>query len=424
VRVCAALLQHYLRHRLNTAAHQPLLNSGRIIRMDPLTVIIIATILSLLNGGVLGLMHRGLLPDVRPSAADWRIGTLLIAGGLILMPVQAKLPAAFILPVYNGCLLLGLALYWRAIRRFYGLPDSRWVFLPCVMATALVFWFAAVIPHLPTRVVAVALGSMMPLFATAWTLRAQSAYGLATSRFVLAGLMALLGLFVIVRIIYFAAVTTPPKSVMDEQDWMNLLTPFMMAILPVIGTTAFLLMASERVRWQWERAAATDYLTDLPNRRTITGSGIARFNAARRTGSRFAVALIDIDHFKSINDRFGHDVGDLALKHVAELLNHACRGPHMLGRQGGEEFVALLENANPADAHAAGERLRLAIAGNPLELSSGPLTITASIGVSTINAGDKEFDDLLRRADLALYDAKAGGRNCVVLREEQPLDAI
>lgn len=88
----------------------------------------------------------------------------------------------------------------------------------------------------------------------------------------------------------------------------------------------------------------------------------------------------------------------------------------MLGRQGGEEFVALLDDANPADAHAAGERLRLAIADKPLDLPSGPLTITASIGVSAINAGDKEFDDLLRRADLALYEAKAAGRNCVVTK--------
>jgi diguanylate cyclase (GGDEF)-like protein len=392
--------------------------------MDPLTVVIIATILALLNGGVLGLVHRGLLPDVRPSAADWRIGTLLFAGGLILIPVQSALPAAFILPVYNGCLLLGVALYWRAIRRFYGLPDAWWVFLPGGLATASVFWFAAVTPHLPTRVIAVTVGSLVPLFATAWTLRARNDYGLTTSRFVLAGLIALLGLFIIVRTIYFATTSTPPKSIMDKQDLMNLLTPFSLGILPVIGTTAFLLMASERVRWQWERAAATDYLTDLPNRRTITGSGVARFNAARRTGGKFAVAIIDIDHFKSINDRFGHDVGDLALKHVAALLNHVCRGPHMLGRQGGEEFVALLDNANPADAHAAGERLRLAIAAHPLDLSSGPLTITASIGVSTIDAGDKEFDDILRRADLALYDAKAAGRNCVVLREARPVEAI
>jgi diguanylate cyclase (GGDEF)-like protein len=392
--------------------------------MDPLTVVIIATILALLNGGVLGLVHRGLLPDVHSSAADWRIGTLLFAGGLILMPVQAELPPAFILPVYNGCLLLGVALYWRAIRRFYGLPDAWWVFLPGVLATALVFWFAAVTPSLPTRVVAVTVGSMVPLLATAWTLHAQNDYGLTTSRFVLAGLIALLGLFIIVRTIYFATTSTPPKSIMDKQDWMNLLTPFSLGILPVIGTTAFLLMASERVRWQWERAAATDYLTDLPNRRTITGSGVARFNAARRTGGQFAVAIIDIDHFKSINDRFGHDVGDLALKHVAALLNQVCRGPHMLGRQGGEEFVALLDNANPVDAHAAGERLRLAIAEHPLNLSSGPLAITASIGVSAIDARDKEFDDLLRRADLALYDAKAAGRNCVVLREERPVEAI
>jgi diguanylate cyclase (GGDEF)-like protein len=392
--------------------------------MDPLTVLLIATIMSLLNGGVLGLVHGGLLPEVRPSAADWRVGTLLFASGLILMAVQSELPLAFILPVENGCLLLGLALYWQAIRRFYGLPDSRWVFVPCVLAIALVLWFIVVTPSEPARLVAFTFGSIVPLFATAWTLRIQSAYGLTTSRDVLAGLVALLGLFIFVRAIYVAGLPMPPPSIVDQHDWMNFLTPFMLGILPVIGTTAFLLMASERIRWKWEHAASTDYLTELPNRRTITGSGVARFNSARRTGSKFAVAIIDIDHFKSINDRFGHDVGDLALKHVAMLLNEACRGPNMLGRQGGEEFVALLDDANPADAHAAGERLRLAVAGKPLSLPSGPLTITASIGVSAINAGDKEFDDLLRRADLALYEAKPAGRNCVVLRDERASEVL
>ena len=360
-----------------------------------------------------------LLPDIQPSAVDWRIGTLLFAGGLTLMPVQSALPPAFILPVYNGCLLLGAALYWRSIRRFYGMPDRPWVFLPFVITTGVVLWFIAITPHLFTRIIAVAVGAIVPMCAMAWMLLTQKAFGLTASRLVLAGLITVLICFLFIRALYFIFLPTLPASVMDKQDWMNLITPLMLAILPVIGTTAFLLMASERIRWQWERAAATDYLTDLPNRRTIVSHGEARFNAARRVGGAFAIAIIDIDHFKAINDKFGHDVGDKALKHIATILNEACRGPSMVGRQGGEEFVALLDDASANDALAVGERLRMAIAGKPLDLPNGAtLAITASIGVSAIKPEDNRLDDLLRRADVALYEAKAAGRNRVMLNND------
>lgn len=106
-------------------------------------------------------------------------------------------------------------------------------------------------------------------------------------------------------------------SILETGTLINALTPLSAAVLPVIGTTAFLVLCSERLRAEWERAATIDFLTSLPNRRTISSTGITRFNAAQRSGSTFAAAVVDIDHFKSVNDRFGHDVGDLALQHVA-----------------------------------------------------------------------------------------------------------
>lgn len=383
--------------------------------MDTFTSFVVITFLSLLNGGVLGLVHRGLPSDVRPSAADWRIGTLLFAAGMTLITTQGMLPSAFIQPLYSGCLMLGVTLYWRSIRRFYGMPDRQWIFLPFVVVTIVVFWLTAITPHLPTRIVVAAVCTIVPLTAMTWTLHTQNAFGLTTSRLVLASLIAVVACFWLIRAFYFILL---PVELMDKQDGMNMITPLILAILPVIGTTAFLLMASERIRWQWKSAAATDYLTDLPNRRTIVSHGEARFNATRRMGGAFAIAIIDIDHFKAINDKFGHDVGDEALKHIATILNEACRGPSMVGRYGGEEFVALLDDADAYDALAAGERLRSAIADNPLNLPNSALPtliITASIGVSVIKSDDNGLNDLLRRADVALYEAKSMGRNRVVL---------
>jgi diguanylate cyclase (GGDEF)-like protein len=237
------------------------------------------------------------------------------------------------------------------------------------------------------------------------------------SNSVLAGIFFFIAAFMTFRGLYFLGFASPTVSLLDASNWLNLVTPLLLAVLPVVGTTAFLLMCSERIRRQWEMAAATDYLTALPNRRTIMGTGEARFNAARRAATPFAVAVLDIDHFKSINDRFGHAVGDQALKHVAKVLTVACRGPNMVGRHGGEEFVALLEGATVAEARLAGERLRRAIEDEAFvaKLKNGgqTLALTVSVGVATLGAKDGLFEDLLGRADQALYAAKENGRNRV-----------
>ena len=143
-----------------------------------------------------------------------------------------------------------------------------------------------------------------------------------------------------------------------SSDWMNLATLMIAAIRPLIGTTAFRLPCSQRITRQWELAASTDYLTGLPNRRTLAAAGEARIQSAGARRNQLAVAVIDIDHFKSINDRFGHDVGDVALMHVAARVEAACRGSAICGRQGGEQFVALFERVDMADQRAALSRYR------------------------------------------------------------------
>ncbi|MBL8523256.1 MAG: GGDEF domain-containing protein, partial [Betaproteobacteria bacterium] len=321
-------------------------------------------------------------------------------------------PAGFILPVGNACALVGITLYWRAIRRFCRLPDVRWLFLPAAVATIGVYVYSGLSPSLAGRIVVASSVWVIISIAIALTLYRQ-ATDVSVSRQVLAAIFIAIGVFMLMRIGYFIAYPHAAASFVDGASWVNVVTPLLVAVPPVIGTTAFLMMCSERIRRQWELAAATDYLTGLPNRRTITGTGEARFNAAKRTGSNFAVAIIDIDHFKSINDRYGHDTGDIALKHVAAILEQNCRGPNMVGRQGGEEFVALLEVNTPAEATAAAERLRQAIESATMRLNNSEIRITASIGVGVIAAEDRVLDDLLRRADQALYAAKAGGRNRV-----------
>lgn len=385
--------------------------------MDTRTGLVMATFMMLLNGGVLGLMHKSLSPDVQPSASDWRIGTLLFAAGSCLLAAQDFLPNHWNLTFANGCLSMGLALYWRATRRFRGQPDTVWLFAPAVVTTLGIHWFAAYDPHFAARVYFASVGWSLCLFWSAWTLRSTGADMALHSRRVLAVIFVVVGGFMVLRGLSFVVNPVRQSTVLDTGHAFNLLTPLVVAALPVVGTSAFLVMCSERLRQQWQHAAATDYLTNLPNRRTITGSGIAAFNRAQRSGGShgLGVAVVDIDHFKRINDRLGHDAGDIALKHVASTLAEHCRGPHMVGRQGGEEFVALFAVTDAAQAHTAAERLRHAVESSPLVVDGQRLQLTISVGVAVLEPRDGSYDQVLRRADLAVYAAKSGGRNQVAI---------
>jgi diguanylate cyclase (GGDEF)-like protein len=384
--------------------------------MDPVTMFVIATVMMLANGGVLGLMHKDIPASMQPAATSWRVSTLLVAGGCLMFAVQRELPAGFVLPLANGLVILGFTGYWRSLRQFYGQPESPALLVPALLATAGVFWFAAVMPDTGIRILLVSMAWIYIMSACVKILLAQSHRDNALSRRVLAGLFMVMIAFVVVRVVYFVLIGVNPRfSIMDTTNLMNMVTPMVVAALPVIGTTAFLLMCSERIRRQWERAASTDYLTGLANRRTLTQAGVQRFKEGRAAG--LALAVIDIDHFKSINDRHGHDIGDVALKHVASTLEGSCRGQELPARLGGEEFVVLLDQVDAAQAHTAAERLRLAIAAQPFVAGELQLPVTVSIGVAVQRSDDASFDSLLKRADHALYAAKSGGRNRVELAE-------
>ena len=392
--------------------------------MEPATVYLLGALMMMANGGVLGLMHRDFPPSLRPSAVTWRIGTLLHACGCAMFMVQDALPHSFVLPLANGLVMGGFTCYWCALRQFYGVPRS-WLQLAPVTAGVLgVYWYAGVAPDPMGRMVVVSLVWVVLLSLCIRNLLLQSRRDRAWSRQVMAGTFVVLLVTVVFRLGWFLAVGMKPDySGLDGSLWINMASPVVVSIMPVIGTTAFLLMCSERMRRQWEHAASTDYLTGLANRRTLAEAGAQRFEQARGNGRGFGLGVIDIDHFKSINDRYGHDVGDCALKHVAAKLEQACRAGELPARQGGEEFVVLFDDVSHDTALAAGERLRGAVAESPFIAGELRLPVTVSIGVAVRLPQDAEFDCVLRRADSALYVAKQGGRNRVEGVAEARIDA-
>ena len=161
------------------------------------------------------------------------------------------------------------------------------------------------------------------------------------------------------------------------------------------------------------KMAEEDMLTGVQSRRAIEMRLRALASEARAGGSGLGVLFVDIDHFKSINDRFGHGIGDICLAAVARRLQAELRDGDHLGRWGGEEFVALLPGANLDNAHHTSERVLRAVSADPVQIASGEVSITVSIGIAVLDPMHDDMHSLLHRADSALYRAKANGRNRV-----------
>jgi two-component system, cell cycle response regulator len=161
-----------------------------------------------------------------------------------------------------------------------------------------------------------------------------------------------------------------------------------------------------------ERLACTDHLTGARNRRFTAGELERLVARGRRHGHAVSVALLDVDHFKAINDRHGHDAGDAVLAGVAARMAGRLRRDDVVGRWGGEEFLVLLPETGAAGAARVAEDVRAVIAAEPFAVEGGPVPVTASVGWATWD-GDETGEALLRRADAGLYSAKAAGRNTV-----------
>ena len=191
----------------------------------------------------------------------------------------------------------------------------------------------------------------------------------------------------------------------------------------------------DRLRTNYELSlsmALTDELTGLYNRRYLTvhmDKILSKFNIDKKP---VTVLMLDIDHFKSVNDTYGHDVGDDVLKVFSERISKCLRSFDMVARMGGEEFIALLPDAPKEVAIQVAERLRRSIANNPIPskgVDSGELTVTVSIGGVVLTEEDEGItqEEAIKRADDALYEAKNGGRNkCVFYKigEINPADIV
>lgn len=183
-----------------------------------------------------------------------------------------------------------------------------------------------------------------------------------------------------------------------------------------LSANEMLLKETEELNYRLARMASTDQLTGLLNRRSMLDKLAEEFFRAQRNAYQLGVLMVDIDHFKRINDDFGHDVGDTALKAVTAAITSAVRADDTVARFGGEEIVVILPHASNARCWAGGERLRKAVQDSTAAAYTAgelPRAVTVSIGGASTENGAHDEHELLRQADEMLYHSKQHGRNKV-----------
>lgn len=356
-----------------------------------------------------------------PGLVFWFWAAALIGVATVtsffLTNVYGRNPVSVVLN--NAAYLGGLLLILEGVLRFQGMGRSRrrWPWLVALGTLALVMSLAnrenAVQRYLffdaMASILAVLIGT-----ALVWRVkgRALLIHGVAAAGF------AVLALGLVRR--WLLAWQAEPGADLGQHPWMFIvfLGVFIQAVLWV---NTMSLAVNHRIQQRLHHMAMRDELTQLPNRRAF-GDALRQAEArARRTHSSFGVVLIDLDGFKAVNDRHGHDVGDALLQAVADRVQGVLRGGDVVCRLGGDEFVAVLEDC-PDDEHLghAADRLRAAIEA-PLALAGGALPALtlqprASLGSALFPADARDVDALLRMADQRMYQSKtATGRPHVAI---------
>jgi len=184
--------------------------------------------------------------------------------------------------------------------------------------------------------------------------------------------------------------------------------------LEVLSSHMAISLSNARMVKRLEEQATTDGMTGLLNKRTLIAEAEKRLAAAARFKKVLSILVTDIDHFKKVNDTYGHDVGDVVIKGMGEVLKRIKRDTDIVGRFGGEEFVIVCEHTDEAGARNLAERIRRELESTTFQTELGPLSVTASIGVATFPVAGNDYAQLFKATDEALYVAKRSGRNQVV----------
>lgn len=369
--------------------------------------------INLLFAGLLALVdkHAG---TVR-GAKQWAVAELCVGIALGLTSTLTTMPQPWLLGLIATILGLGVGLRYNGIEAFKGQPCRYWISAVLIaLLAAQSIWFSVVHDNAQARIVSNWLVLGLANAACAAALFVRVPQPLRTAYWLAGGSFIVLALAMLVRAVF--AMLQPPESVsLFSPSSVNPTVFFIANLAQMSLCCSLVLMINYRLADDLVALAATDSLTGLPNRRSLVQSAVRLSAYAKRSGRPLSILMIDVDHFKRINDEYGHPAGDEVLRRLAALMQSVVRSQDHLARIGGEEFCVLLPSTGEAEAAVLAERIRNEYAQLRVKWAGTTLQGTISIGVADSFAAGTDLAALLAAGDNALYRAKRDGRNRVAL---------
>jgi len=374
-----------------------------VIRFDLPTVIAYAGVMSCMMGLILGFIGRDRSTTIK-GLNFWAAATLVAGLGTLTRVLLRNFTSdAVAIGAQNVCLILTAGLFLAGTCEFFDQPlRRRFLWLLVAVSAAAMAVFAGYDDG-PVHRRVFARGLLMALYGYhAWIIYRQKK---TFARYMTLGTLLLLLVLISAR----AAVgyLVPSTDGVDSVEIMQVVYAVGFSSADVLIPICAILMTHENIRLMLEDMALRDSLTGALNRRALFQLGDNALAGCQRRGQPLSVLLLDLDHFKQINDLQGHHVGDLVLKHFADRVQGILRRPALLARYGGDEFVVVLPGTTPEDAEQVAERIRSA----QVALPEVPVC-HVSIGVASSVPGQHDaLAALIQRADKGLYQAKNAGRN-------------
>ena len=379
--------------------------------LDVRTVFVITFLYGLLTGVGLVFASRSYSGTLRRSMNVMGAGAITLMSGILAVGIQGVLLTSFSsVLLANFMMLWGVGEYFQALRLFDGEePRRSWTFAIAAGVTLLNLFFFSVVPSLSARVIVMSLAfSFLTGLSGVRILRSRSVSGTTvrnTASFSF-WLVSVLFLARGIGTMFFGWYTT---TLMENNLWQTLLFSGS-AVGFVLINFSYLLLCNGQFNRHLEQLALTDPLTGLFNRRAFSELALREIARSGRSREPLSLIMIDADKFKKINDTFGHSAGDRVLQHLSAVIRESVRPQDVVGRLGGDEFAVLLPGANHIMALGVEERLVVAVDEHPLPWHEGKIPLKISAGTAALNLGAPDFDDLLSRADNALYRAKRHGQ--------------
>lgn len=394
------------------------------MRLDVPTLFAVVTLVALLMAGWVSFMAWG--KPARDALWAWGLALVAYAASHVIFAVLNVVPSSGLVVAGNMAYGIALSLMLLAMRRFDGLDSNAgppvWVQLQLLLPVlAIALLYTLLMEQYAARVV---MGSLVFCLQIGFILRALLDPRLprpGRGRYIL--LTAFFALLTSLLLRALAAAMGWMSSNNDEAGRLWLTMVFVVALCAVISISlGFVYMTMERAEQRNFELAMKDMLTGLSNRRAISDQLHMAVSRAQRQGQYLSVLMLDIDHFKRVNDGYGHQAGDAVLRGVARTLQSRLRAQDQIGRFGGEEFLLMLPDTHLEGATTLAEALRQAVEASPTQWGAHSISVTISIGVAGgVISGAHTVDGLVAAADAAMYRAKQGGRNRVELADMSSL---